>query len=79
MRAVLKRGFTLITLGLILGMVGSLGLAKVISGLLWGIPAVDPVTIVVTAAFLVVMALLACYVPGRRATRIDPVVAFRAS
>ena len=79
MRAVLKRGFTLIIFGLMLGMAGSLGLAKVISGLLWGVPAVDPLTFVATTAFLVVMALLACYVPGRRAMRIDPVVAFRAS
>ena len=79
LRVILKRGLTLITLGLLVGVLGSLGLARVISGLLWGIPTVDPVTFVATAALLVAMALLACYVPGRKATRIDPVVAFRAS
>ena len=79
MKVILKRGLTLISLGLVLGIVGSLGLARVISRLLWGIPAVDPVTFVATAAFLVALGLLACYVSGRRATRIDPVVAFRAS
>lgn len=79
MKVVLTRGLKLITLGLMVGIFGSLGLAKVISGLVWGIPTVDPVTFVGMAALLVVLALLACYVPGRRATRIDPVVAFRAS
>ncbi len=79
MRVVLGRGLMLITLGLLVGILGSLGLAKVMSGLVWGIPVVDPITFVATAALLGAMVLLACYVPGRRATRIDPVVAFRAS
>ena len=79
LKVVLRRGLTLIALGLAVGVLGSLGLARVISGLLWGIPTVDPITLVATAILVVAMGLLACYVPGRRATRIDPVVAFRAS
>ena len=50
-----------------------------ISGLLWGIPTVDPITFAATAILVMAMGLLACYLPGRRATRIDPVVAFRDS
>ena len=79
MRVVLGRGLRLIMLGLLMGVLGSLGLARLLSGLVWGIPVVDPVTFVGIAAVLVPLALLACYVPGRRATRIDPMVAFRAS
>ena len=79
MRAILRRGLVMVVMGLGLGIVGSLGLSRMISGLLWGVPALDPLTFILTGVSLGAMGMAACYLPGRKATRIDPVVAFRAS
>ncbi len=79
MRAILGRGLVMVVMGLGLGAVGSIGLSRMISGLLWGVPALDPLTFVLTGVILGAMGMAACYLPGRKATRIDPVVAFRAS
>lgn len=77
MRTILGRGMVMVVLGLGLGLTGSVGMARLISGLLWGIPTLDPLTLALTAGVFGLMGMLACYLPGRRATRIDPVVAFR--
>ena len=79
MRSILRRGMVMVVMGLGLGAVGSIGLGRLISGLLWGVPTLDPLTFVLTGVILGVMGMAACYVPGRKATRIDPVVAFRSS
>jgi putative ABC transport system permease protein len=75
---VLGRGLKLTATGLALGMIAALGLARVIAGLLYDVSPADPATFIVVPVLLVLIAALACYVPARRATRVDPIVALRA-
>jgi len=77
MRLVLGEGAKVALAGAAAGVVGALGLTRLMSNLLFGVNAHDPVTFVVTAIPLVVIALAACYFPARRAVRVDPVVALR--
>jgi putative ABC transport system permease protein len=75
---VLRGGLSLTGVGLIIGFVASLGLSRVLSSMLFKVPLFDPVTIVVVMVLLVAMALLACCIPSRRATKIDPIIALRS-
>ena len=69
---------TLITLaGVVVGIAGALGLTRVLSSLLFGVQSRDPFTFITVAALLIAIALLATYVPHRRATKVDPIVALR--
>jgi putative ABC transport system permease protein len=77
MRLVLKYGLTLAAAGLALGLIGSVALTRLLVGLLYGVSPTDPVTLGAMGALLVGVALLACYLPARRATRVDPMVALR--
>jgi putative ABC transport system permease protein len=74
---VLRNGMTLAGLGLVLGLAGALGLTRLLATLLIGVGARDPLTLSAAAAMLAAVALLACYVPARRAARLDPVAALR--
>jgi predicted permease len=74
---VLLQGFWLTVAGLALGMAFSVGLTRLIAGLLYGIGANDPVTVAGVVLLLSAMSLVACYVPARRAMRADPVAAIR--
>ncbi len=74
---ILGHGARLIVAGMLLGLIGALGLTRFLSSLLFGVGAADPVTYAVVGATLSVAAIAACYVPARRATRIDPMVALR--
>ena len=70
-------GMRLAVAGMAIGAVGALALTRFMSGLLFGVSSVDAVTFVAMAAVLVVVTMAACYVPARRASRVDPLVALR--
>ncbi|HEY2823465.1 MAG TPA: ABC transporter permease [Candidatus Acidoferrum sp.] len=74
---VLGEGLRLAILGAGIGLIGSFFAARLLSGMLFGITASDPLTFGGVAIVLVVVALVACYIPARRATRVDPLVALR--
>ena len=77
LRLVLRQGMSLTVVGLVLGIaIGSVA-TRVLSDLLYGVTARDPLTFVGVPILLLVVAFLACYIPARRATRIDPLVALR--
>jgi len=77
LRWVLKQGLMLTIAGVVVGLVGALVLTRLLRSLLFGIGPTDIVTYGVLAALLTVVALIACYVPARRATKVDPLVALR--
>jgi putative ABC transport system permease protein len=77
LRLVLGRGLLLVGIGVVLGLVAAAAVSRMVSSLLFGISAVDPVTFIVVPLLLASMALLASYLPALRATRIDPAAALR--
>ncbi|MFI5178481.1 MAG: FtsX-like permease family protein, partial [Vicinamibacterales bacterium] len=79
LRMVLTSGMGLAVAGLALGLVGALALTRVLGSLLSGVGARDPLTMTVSAVVLTLVALLACYVPARRAAKLDPISALRDS
>ena len=74
---VLRQSLQPVALGLVVGMAASIPLGRVLSSLLFGIGAGDPVTIAGVVAILSVVAVVASYIPARRATRVDPITALR--
>jgi ABC-type antimicrobial peptide transport system permease subunit len=78
LRLVISRGLALTLVGIVIGVAGSLALTRVMSSLLYQISAYDPVAFISTAALFIAAALLASYLPARRATQIDPSDALRA-
>jgi len=74
---ILGQGMRTILIGVVIGLAGALALTRAISSLLFGVTATDPITFAAVIALLIVTALLACYIPARRATKVDPMVALR--
>ena len=77
LKMILGQGLRTILVGVVIGIVGSLALSRTMESLLFGVTADDPLTILGVISLLVGSALLACYIPARRASRVDPLVALR--
>jgi putative ABC transport system permease protein len=76
-RLILGNGMRLALVGIVVGLPAALALTRLMGGMLSGITTTDPVTYVAVVAMLVTSALVASYLPARRATRVDPIVALR--
>src|SRR5258705_712005 len=74
---VLRRGAVVILIGAIIGAAGSYAVGKLLISLIPSLPTRDPITLVIMGFVLIVVALVACYLPARRATKVDPLVALR--
>ena len=74
---VLREGLIVATVGIAVGLVAALGLSRVMAGYVFGIKSTDPLTFTAASLLLIAVALLASYVPARRATKVDPTVALR--
>src|SRR5215510_14176718 len=77
LKLILRSGLKLALIGIVLGLVGAFAATRVLSSLLFNVSATDPVIFVIDALLLAIAALLACYIPARRATKVDPLVALR--
>jgi putative ABC transport system permease protein len=78
LRMVVGGGMKLATVGVVVGLVTALWLARYVASMLFGVTSLDPVSYGVTAAVLLTVSAIACYIPARRATTVDPLVALRA-
>ena len=77
MRMVLRHGMVPAIAGVMIGLAASFAVSRTISGLLFGVQPTDPATLVVITLLLLVVALVSCLIPARRATKVDPLVALR--
>jgi len=77
LKLVVSQGLALTVMGIVIGLAGAFGVTKALSGLLYGVTSTDPPTYIGLSLALGTVALLACYVPTRKATRIDPMIALR--
>jgi len=78
MKMVIREGMILVGAGVMIGLAGALAMRQGISALLYGVSPTDPLTLAGTTALLLAVALIACYMPARRATTVDPLAALRA-
>ena len=77
LRMAVRQGLVLIIIGIGVGLAGALALTRVMSGLLYGVGATDPATFAAIVLLLAFVSLIACYIPARRATRVDPLIALK--
>jgi len=75
---VVRRGMALASIGIVAGCVGAIAVGRLLASLLYGLPARDPLTLACAVGILTLVAAVACWVPARRASRVDPVAALRA-
>ena len=78
LKLILRGGMTTVTLGLLIGIAGVFSLTQLLASLLYGVGDRDPLTIGGVAAMLGLVALVACYLPARKATKVNPLIALRA-
>jgi predicted permease len=77
LRMVLRMGLRLLAVGIVIGTLTALAASRVLASQLWGVSQYDPLTLTAVIALVILAGLAACYVPARRATRVDPLVALR--
>ena len=77
MRLVISQGMLLLAVGMVIGTLGAVAMTRTLASLLYGVRPTDPVTFVAVVVILAGVAFLACYIPARRATRVDPMIALR--
>lgn len=77
LKMILKQGMLLISVGVVVGLLASFALTRLLRSVLFGVTVTDPLTFVAITLLLTVVALLACYIPARRATKVDPLIALR--
>jgi putative ABC transport system permease protein len=76
-KMVLRQGVILTAVGMLCGLLFALGLSRIVASLLYGVSATDPLTFLLISLLLAAVALLASFLPARRATKVDPVMAIR--
>jgi putative ABC transport system permease protein len=77
LKMILKQGMLLISVGVVVGLLASFALTRLLRSVLFGVTVTDPLTFVAITLLLTIVALLACYIPARRATKVDPLIALR--
>ena len=77
LRSVFSQGLRLVGIGVVLGVTAGAAVSRVLRAMLFGLSPFDPIAYMSVSLFLVAVALLACYLPARRATKVDPLTALR--
>jgi ABC-type antimicrobial peptide transport system permease subunit len=77
-RLIVSQGGRLAAIGILCGVIGAVAITRVVTSLLYNVTATDPLSFIGTAAFLALVAIAASYIPARRATAVDPMVALRS-